>query len=264
MDTYSHLDAETASHEARHAPDELDDKLTRLRERLRSRLTCANLDPPENYVERDGFEVLIQFNISGNREQYEALVSRVPAHLLDSNSRYRLEPCYKAFAGNGCHFENLLHVPVDNTSENPEWLAIPSTVRIKRADQFANVFGKSRYFSPETGRFLWSLTKGCGEYSAPFTGQCDSLHDVVENAPKGGENTLGIDVEGLERSGADAPFVVSPRWVLLNDEIYLLISGMKVFLGPNYELIEFEKGVNGLIEVRDVYFGPLGFPDCAR
>ncbi len=247
-----------SSQDARNAPNELNDKLARFRERLRSRLTCANLDPPKHYVERDGFEVIIQFEIVGSNEQYEALISRVPVHATDANSAPCLEPGHKVFAGNGRYFENLLHVPSGNASENPEWLAIPSAVRIKRADKFTNVLGKSRYFSLETSRFLWSLTKRRGERSTPLTGKCDALHDVIENAPQSDHDGLGVGTEGAESS---VSFFVSPDWISADHEIYLLMGRMRLFLGFHRERFEFEEGIDRLIEVRDVHFGPLGFPE---
>jgi hypothetical protein len=241
----------------RQLPNEISDKLARVRERLRSRLTTSNLNPLKDYVERDIFEVLIQFTIKGDARQYEALVSRVPATDTGA-SRVLTQPVKKAFARHGRYFENFVHVPCGKATEMPEWLSVPSTVRIKLADQGPHVLGKSRYFSLKTSRLHWTQGSRSRENSLSGTRVSYLLNNAVESTPEPTNDDFCVPVENAE-VGRDLALFAIVQWLSPDHEAYNLFSMMTLRLGGDFEQLEPKEGFDLPIEIQDVYFGPLGF-----
>jgi hypothetical protein len=240
--------------------NEFADKISRVRESLRGCLTSSNLSPAKNYIERDGFEILIQFSIEGHREEYEALISRVPV-VADMHTGDCVKPIEGRRIDDGRYFEDLVRVSSCESTESPKYLSVPSVVRIKRADISSDVRGKKRYFSQKTSRTAWAFSSVGGGKNR--FGASDAFHDVVETLPQRNKYELRVPVETEISVGVlFADFVSAPQSIIpANEKIYSLFELTLLCIDLYGERLVAKEGFNPPIEVRDILFGPLGFPE---
>jgi len=238
-------------------------KLRQIGERFKNRITLPNLRLVDRYLENE-LHILVEYRVGPVFEEYVASFQAIQgarsseieiggeSHVADSGATITSND-----GGRQVHWpmpkcdgeQQAVLVDVVQLVEHPEWVAVPSLVRLNRLDRFYDVWPRALYLSSQIGTVFRGVLRDrkVNIFSLPIAARSNpQLHgDVVQGAAQI-EQDISSDGPNLCRDFSERPHIKE-------------LVPFVIALGADFAWAGLFEGRDRDCEITDVLIGPFEF-----